>query len=112
MHNILLYVFVDIWECEICGCNSVEIWVNGYYVKYVSCRYFLYGILLCFQSIEDVLGVAGVYSEMYPIFFNIFLWGGIAFALVIFAVAYGIWVMDPGKDSIIYRMTSQRIKKD
>jgi len=43
--------------------------------------------------------------------FNIMLWGGIAYALVIFAISYGIWVMDPGSDSIIYRMTNTR-KKD
>jgi renin receptor len=64
-----------------------------------------------FQSLEEDLDIAPAYTDMYPIVFNLMLWGGIAYTLVIFAIAYGIWVMDPGKDSIIYRMTSTR-KKD
>ncbi|KAJ8311119.1 hypothetical protein KUTeg_011329 [Tegillarca granosa] len=52
------------------------------------------------------------YSEDYPAIFNIILWLMIIMFLSFFAVSYGIWNMDPGRDSIIYRMTSTRLKKD
>jgi renin receptor len=48
----------------------------------------------------------------YAAIFNIILWTVIVLAVVIFSVSVAIWNMDPGRDSIIYRMTSQRIKKD
>jgi len=32
--------------------------------------------------------------------------------LSLLAICYAIAAMDPGRDSIIYRMTSTRIKKD
>ncbi|XP_064639305.1 renin receptor-like [Lineus longissimus] len=52
------------------------------------------------------------YDEMYPVAFNIILWMMIVLALALFAVSLGLWHMDPGRDSIIYRMTSQRMKKE
>ncbi|BET01969.1 Renin receptor-like protein [Nesidiocoris tenuis] len=48
----------------------------------------------------------------YPVMFNIFLWFGIAFFMTLLATSLGIAYMDPGRDSIIYRMTSNRMKKD
>lgn len=36
----------------------------------------------------------------------------ILFVLVAFVIAVGMWNIDPGRDSIIYRLTSQKIKKD
>lgn len=33
-------------------------------------------------------------------------------ALSVFAISVSMWNIDPGKDSIIYRMTAQRIKKE
>lgn len=56
--------------------------------------------------------LTGSYTSMYPIMFNIFLWFGIAFALAVLVISYGIGNMDPGRDSIIYRMTSTKLKKD
>ncbi|XP_033637666.1 renin receptor-like [Asterias rubens] len=51
------------------------------------------------------------YSEDYPVIFNIILWMVIILALAIYVVAYGLGTLDPG-DTIIYRMTSQRMKID
>ncbi|CAH1780909.1 unnamed protein product [Owenia fusiformis] len=48
----------------------------------------------------------------YAVIFNIILWLGIILIISLFAISYGIWGMDPGRDSIIYRMTSQRMKKE
>ncbi|XP_013193957.2 ATPase H(+)-transporting accessory protein 2 [Amyelois transitella] len=44
--------------------------------------------------------------------FNIILWFSIVFAFSLVAIVYAIMDMDPGRDSIIYRMTSTRMKKD
>ncbi|XP_039298618.1 ATPase H(+)-transporting accessory protein 2 [Nilaparvata lugens] len=58
------------------------------------------------------LNLAEEYSDDFPVIFNIILWFGIAYAFVLLAVTLGISDMDPGRDSIIYRMTSNRMKKD
>lgn len=60
---------------------------------------------------EDV-NLAKTYSEDYPVIFNIILWFGVVIAFSLLAISYAIASMDPGKDSIIYRMTSTRMKKD
>jgi len=52
------------------------------------------------------------YSPEYPVIFNIILWFMVAFGLSLLAICYAIGSMDPGRDSIIYRMTSTRMKKD
>lgn len=40
------------------------------------------------------------------------LWIMIGLALAVIIVSYNIWNMDPGYDSIIYRMTNQKIRMD
>ena len=52
------------------------------------------------------------YTENYPIIFNIFLWFGVVFVFSLLAICIVISQMDPGRDSVIYRMTSNRMKKD
>ncbi|CAM9814482.1 unnamed protein product [Lampetra planeri] len=52
------------------------------------------------------------YNYNYAVVFNIVLWLMLAMALAIIAVSYGMWNMDPGRDSLIYRMTNQRLKAD
>ncbi|XP_053986836.1 ATPase H(+)-transporting accessory protein 2 isoform X2 [Hylaeus volcanicus] len=65
------------------------------------------------QSIrQEVYNLAKVYSENYPVIFNIILWFGIAFVFSLLATCIAIGQMDPGRDSVIYRMTSNRMKKD
>ncbi|XP_049870787.1 ATPase H(+)-transporting accessory protein 2-like [Pectinophora gossypiella] len=51
-------------------------------------------------------------SADYPVIFNIILWFGVVMVFTMIAVVYAIMDMDPGRDSIIYRMTSTRMKKD
>ncbi|OZC08306.1 renin receptor-like protein [Onchocerca flexuosa] len=51
-------------------------------------------------------------STGYPAMFGIFLFVTVALALVILFVTVGLWNMDPGKDSIIYRVVTTRMKKD
>lgn len=58
------------------------------------------------------LNLAPRFDDMYPAIFNIVLWTMIGMALAVFAISWGIWNMDPGRDSLIYRMTTQRMKKD
>lgn len=52
------------------------------------------------------------YNYNYAVIFNIVLWLMIALALAVIAIAYNLWNMDPGYDSIIYRMTNQKIRMD
>lgn len=58
------------------------------------------------------LNLAEPVSEDFAVVFNIVLWLMVGFFLAVFAAAYLLWFMDPGKDNIIYRVTSQRIKSD
>ncbi|CAG4945444.1 unnamed protein product [Colias eurytheme] len=52
------------------------------------------------------------YTADYAAIFNIILWFGVVFAFTLVAIVYAIMDMDPGRDSIIYRMTNTRMKKD
>ncbi|XP_075976475.1 ATPase H(+)-transporting accessory protein 2-like [Anticarsia gemmatalis] len=52
------------------------------------------------------------YDADYPAIFNILLWFGVVFVFTLVSIVYAIMDMDPGRDSIIYRMTSTRMKKD
>lgn len=61
---------------------------------------------------SDDINLAKEYSENYPVIFNIILWFGVVMIFSLYAIAYAIAGMDPGRDSIIYRMTSTRIKKE
>ncbi|XP_064615795.1 LOW QUALITY PROTEIN: renin receptor-like [Liolophura sinensis] len=58
------------------------------------------------------INLADSYDPDFPVYFNIILWLMVGLAIAIFIIAYCMWNMDPGRDSIIYRMTSQRMKKD
>uniref|UniRef100_A0A7N5KPU0 Renin receptor n=1 Tax=Ailuropoda melanoleuca TaxID=9646 RepID=A0A7N5KPU0_AILME len=52
------------------------------------------------------------YNLEYPVVFNMVFWIMIALALAVIITSYNIWNMDPGYDSIIYRMTNQKIRMD
>ncbi|XP_021537468.1 renin receptor isoform X2 [Neomonachus schauinslandi] len=52
------------------------------------------------------------YNLEYPVVFNMVLWIMIALSLAVIITSYNIWNMDPGYDSIIYRMTNQKIRMD
>lgn len=67
---------------------------------------------LDYDSIAAQANYAKEQSENYPVIFNIVLWLCIAMGLALLWICWGIWHMDPGRDSVIYRMTSQRTKKD
>ncbi|XP_059610349.1 ATPase H(+)-transporting accessory protein 2 [Phlebotomus argentipes] len=64
------------------------------------------------QEIPTDLNLAKSYSSNYPVIFNIILWFGVVLFFTLLAICYAIADMDPGRDSIIYRMTSTRMKKD
>jgi len=63
------------------------------------------------QSTLSVGNPAIFYNEQYPAMFNLFFWTGLILAVTVYAISYSLWFMDPGLDTVIYRMTSQR-KKD
>lgn len=49
-------------------------------------------------------------SSDYPGMFQIWFWGGLLITLGLLSTCYVIGGMDPGRNSVIYRMTSQRMK--
>jgi renin receptor len=50
------------------------------------------------------MNLAPEYSPENPVIFNIKLWFGVAFTFSLLAISLFIADMDPGRDSIIYRM--------
>jgi len=61
---------------------------------------------------ED-LNLADDVSEDYPVIFNIILFLAITLILALIAISVALATMDPGRDSLIYRVTSaQRFKKE
>ncbi|XP_055526366.1 ATPase H(+)-transporting accessory protein 2 [Wyeomyia smithii] len=52
------------------------------------------------------------YDSNYPVIFNIVLWFSVVIVFSLLAISIAIATMDPGRDSIIYRMTSTRMKKE
>uniref|UniRef100_A0A8C6BEF3 Renin receptor n=1 Tax=Monodon monoceros TaxID=40151 RepID=A0A8C6BEF3_MONMO len=61
---------------------------------------------------SSTYNLAYKYNFQYPVVFNMILWIMIALALAVIITSYNIWNMDPGYDSIIYRMTNQKIRMD
>ncbi|XP_076067320.1 ATPase H(+)-transporting accessory protein 2 [Oratosquilla oratoria] len=51
-------------------------------------------------------------SEDFPAIFNIILWTFLLLTIALIAISCSMAYMDPGRDSIIYRMTNPRMKKD
>ncbi|XP_068233147.1 ATPase H(+)-transporting accessory protein 2-like [Palaemon carinicauda] len=66
------------------------------------------------QSTGDELdlNLASEYSSDYPAVFNIILWLSVILIFFIAFTSFAMATMDPGQDSIIYRMTNPRMKKD
>lgn len=61
---------------------------------------------------EEGYNIAMKYDSNYPVIFNIILWFSVVLVFSLFAISMAIATMDPGRDSIIYRMTSTRMKKE
>uniref|UniRef100_A0A0N5C7C4 Renin receptor n=1 Tax=Strongyloides papillosus TaxID=174720 RepID=A0A0N5C7C4_STREA len=67
------------------------------------------------MTIQEIRKKYNVYSFTqgdYPAIFAIFAGVSIILAVAVLFIAVGMWTMDPGKDSIIYRMTTTKLKKD
>lgn len=60
----------------------------------------------------DPYNIAMKYDSNYPVIFNIILWFSVVLVFSLYAISMAIATMDPGRDSIIYRMTSTRMKKE
>ena len=56
--------------------------------------------------------IATMYSDEYPVMFNLFFWTSLVLVLVIISIVYVFLTLDPGADTIIYRMTAPRLKVD
>ncbi|XP_029459014.1 renin receptor [Rhinatrema bivittatum] len=60
----------------------------------------------------NLYNLAYQYNFNYAVVFNIILWLMIGLAIAVIVISYTLWNMDPGYDSIIYRMTNQKIRMD
>ncbi|KAI9555502.1 hypothetical protein GHT06_018017 [Daphnia sinensis] len=58
------------------------------------------------------LNLSKRYGKDYASIFNILLWTSVFLIAALISTAVFICTLDPGRDSIIYRMTTQRIKKE
>ncbi|XP_068615008.1 renin receptor-like [Brachionichthys hirsutus] len=61
---------------------------------------------------SGLYNLAYKYNFQYAVIFNIVLWLMLILALAVIVISYNLWNMDPGYDSIIYRMTNQKIRMD
>ncbi|XP_054978518.1 renin receptor [Sorex araneus] len=64
------------------------------------------------ENDEAPYNLAYKYNLEYSVIFNMVLWISIGLALAVIITSYNIWNMDPGYESIIYRMTNQKIRMD
>ncbi|XP_066105633.1 renin receptor isoform X3 [Saccopteryx bilineata] len=64
------------------------------------------------QKNTSPYNLAYKYNFEYSVVFNMVLWIMITLALAVIVISYNLWNMDPGYDSIIYRMTNQKIRMD
>ena len=69
-------------------------------------------ILLPFPYNQLPSNRASQYDSMFPVIFNIWFWLLVVIFLATYAISVAMWNMDPGRDSIIYRLTEQKIKND
>ena len=63
-------------------------------------------------SEADRLNLSSYYDDMFPVIFNMWFWLMVVLALTVYATSLAMWNMDPGRDSIIYRLTQQKIKSE
>jgi hypothetical protein len=56
--------------------------------------------------------IATMYSDEYPVMFNLFFWTSLVLVLIVISIVYVFLTLDPGADTIIYRMTAPRLKAD
>lgn len=61
---------------------------------------------------ETTYNLAHNYDAMFPAIFNIWFWLLVVLAIATYAICVAMWNMDPGRDSIIYRLTQQKIKSE
>uniref|UniRef100_A0AC34F5H7 Uncharacterized protein n=1 Tax=Panagrolaimus sp. ES5 TaxID=591445 RepID=A0AC34F5H7_9BILA len=64
------------------------------------------------KGFRENFGVYSFVSSDYPAMFTLVAGIVIVLAAAIIFISVGLLTMDPGKDSIIYRMTTTRMKKD
>lgn len=81
-------------------------------LTFINLCIYLSGFFILQSNPGSPYNLAYKYNFHYAVVFNIVLWLMIALALAVIVVGYNLWNMDPGYDSIIYRMTNQKIRMD
>lgn len=78
----------------------------------VSLNLFPFSFENPFNIQNSTITIATMYSDEYPTMFNLFFWTSLVFALIVISIVYVFLTLDPGADTIIYRMTAPRMKVD
>lgn len=61
---------------------------------------------------EDDYNLATKWDPLFPVIFTIIAFMAIMLILSVIGASFVLWNMDPGRDSVNYRVSRQRIKKD
>jgi hypothetical protein len=67
------------------------------------------------RQVEELNGnvtIATMYSDEYATMFNLFFWTSLVLVIIVISIVYVFLTLDPGADTIIYRMTAPRLKAD
>ncbi|XP_026120425.1 renin receptor-like [Carassius auratus] len=108
---------------SVCACTKFaddvdNVYANNAVVVVVTVKTFEAPLTRKSRSILQIsnqgslYNLAYKYNYDYAVVFNIVLWLMIVLALAVIVISYNLWNMDPGYDSIIYRMTNQKIRLD
>ncbi|XP_016428486.1 renin receptor-like, partial [Sinocyclocheilus rhinocerous] len=98
--------------------NVANVYANNAVVEVVTVKTFEAPLTRKSRSILQISNQGSLYNLAYKydydyaVVFNIVLWLMIVLALAVIVISYNLWNMDPGYDSIIYRMTNQKIRLD
>ncbi|XP_054168457.1 renin receptor-like [Oppia nitens] len=93
--------------------DITQLYSNKVVVTVIEDRYQSPHLIRNVRASEDKdLNLAHVFDPNFHSAFATIAFTTILIAVAVFGISVAMWNIDPGKDSIIYRMTSQRIKKD
>ncbi|XP_026054646.1 renin receptor-like [Carassius auratus] len=121
--NVNTAVFSSFTFKSVCACTKfaddvTNVYSNNAVVEVVTVKTFEAPLTRKSRSILQISNQGSLYNLAYKydydyaVVFNIVLWLMIVLALAVIVISYNLWNMDPGYDSIIYRMTNQKIRLD
>uniref|UniRef100_A0A2I3HEI4 Renin receptor n=1 Tax=Nomascus leucogenys TaxID=61853 RepID=A0A2I3HEI4_NOMLE len=104
----------NLYSLELFADNMYNIYGGNAVVELVTIKSFDTSLMKNTRTIfEDPASPYNLaYNFEYSVIFKMILWIMIALALAVIITSYNIWNMDPGYDSIIYRITNWKTRID